>query len=220
MAPGIPAERRNPNVLNQQPRNGGPDYRQELVNRPAAATVNSRSKKKEIGGQFPGTLNGNKRSLLAEKMNINAKDVNLGTVEYDNGTLIFYAADGTSASLNPSDLNTDFADNSNWYDDICDGKVTATVTYKKGAKKGKTVELKDAQSAAWVASAPPDYAPQIQPISTMYDLICGAANEKYTPELSLVFPMFYRLYRMQWVNLGDFLSPSFKETIDQLVADG
>ena len=54
----------------------------------------------------------------------------------------------------------------------------------------------------------------------MFDLICGAANERYTPELSLVFPMFYRLYRMQWVNLGDFLAPSFKEVIDKLVADG
>jgi len=153
-------------------------------------------------------------------MNVDAQRVDLGTVEYDAGTLIFYAADGKSAALNPSDLNTDFADNSNWYDDICDGKVSATITYKTGNKKGTSVELNDAQSAAWIATAPPDYAPQIQPISTMYDLVCGAANTKYTPELSLIFPMFYRLYRMQWVNLGDFLAPSFKEAIDKLIKEG
>jgi len=125
---------------------------------------------------------------------------------------------GKALSRLASSLNTkaDFADNSNWYDDICDGRITATI---KAKDSGKEYRLTDAKSAAWVASAPPDYAPQIQPISTMFDLICGAANESYDSELSLVFPMMYRLYRMQWVNLGDFLSPSFKETIDKLVKE-
>jgi hypothetical protein len=143
--------------------------------------------------------------------------VNLGSLEYDDGALIFYAADGKSASLNPSDLNTNFADNSNWYDDICDGRITATLISKVD---GSRIELNDAHSAAWVVTAPPDYAPQIQPIATMYDILVGASSEKFPPEFSLVFPMLYRLYRMQWVNLGDFLSPSFKETIDKLTADG
>ncbi len=219
LAPGISAKRRNPNVLNQELRSGGPDYRKELVNNPSPGTVTSRAKRKVLNGQFPNN-NSTKKSLLAQKMNVDVQKVDLGTIEYDEGTLIFYAADGKSAALNPSDLNNDFADNSNWYDDICDGRVTASITYKKGRKKGKTVELNDSSSAAWIATAPPDYAPQVQPISTMFDLITGAANERFTPELSLIFPMFYRLYRMQWVNLGDFLSPSFKEVIDQLTSEG
>ncbi len=219
LAPGISAKRRNPNVLDQEPRNGGPNYRKELVNNPSPVSVSNRSKRKVITGQFPSSVHSSK-SLLAETMNVSEQEVDLGTIEYDEGTLIFYGADGKSAALNPSDLNTDFADNSNWYDDICDGKVTATITYKNGKQKGKTVHLEDPLSAAWIATTPPDYAPQIQPISTMYDLIAGAANERYTPELSLVFPMFYRLYRMQWVNLGDFLAPSFRETIDQLIEEG
>lgn len=213
IAPGVGAKRRNPNVLNQGLREEGAyDYREELVNRPKEVTVNESNKRQNIEGQFPFTENG-ETSKLAASLNTTAKKVQLGTAEYDEGTLIFYPADGISASLNPSDLNTDFADNSNWYDDICDGKVTAKITSKKD---GSNYELTDSNSAAWVASAPPDYAPQIQPISTMFDLVCGAANEQYEPELSLVFPMMYRLYRMQWVNLGDFLAPSFKETIDKL----
>ncbi len=219
LAPGVGAKRRNPNVLNQENRNGGPNYRKELVNNPSAVSVTGRAKRKVIHGQFPSNVYA-KKSYLAESMNVEEQEVNLGTIEYDQGTLIFYAADGKSAALNPSDLNNDFADNSNWYDDICDGRVTASITYKNGELAGTTVELNDSTSAAWIATAPPDYAPQIQPISTMYDLIAGAANERYQPELSLVFPMFYRFYRMQWVNLGDFLAPSFKETIDKLIEEG
>lgn len=216
IAPGVGAKRRNPNVLDQGQRvDGGYDYRKELVNSPGAVHVDREDKRQEICGQFPFTKTG-KRSLLAASLHAKEKQVKLGTAEYDEGTLIFYPADGISASLNPSDLNTDFADNSNWYDDICDGRITASIKHKH---TGESYELVDSDSAAWVASAPPDYAPQIQPISTMFDLICGAANETYDHELSLVFPMMYRLYRMQWVNLGDFLAPSFKETIDKLIKD-
>jgi len=210
IAPGISTSRRNPNVLNEK-NGGGENIRKELVNSPEPVTVSSKNTKQEIGGQFPFPLHPEAKSKIAVAMNMDTKNVNLGTAEYDEGTLIFYPADGISAALNPSDLNTDFADNSNWYDDICDGRITAKVTID-----GHSYELNDAHSAAWVASAPPDYAPQIQPISTMYDLICGAANENSTTDFSLIFPTLYRLYRMQWVNVSDFLAPSFREVIDQL----
>lgn len=212
IAPGISTTRRNPNVLNETLINPKDEnYRKELVNSPSAVTVSSENTKKEIGGQFPFPLHSNSESIIAQKMKMDAKDVNLGTVEYDKGTLIFYPANGVSAALNPSDLNTDFADNSNWYDDICDGRVTAKVTID-----GKTYELNDSDTAAWVATTPPDYAPQIQAISTMYDLISGIENKEYTTDFSLIFPVLYRLYRMQWVNASDFLDPSFRQVIDQL----
>ena len=212
IAPGISTSRRNPNVINEQKINSiDENYRKELVNSPGPISVNSERYKKKIGGKFPFPLHPEGKSKIAAAMNTESKDVNLGTIEYDKGTLIFYPGDGVSAALNPSDLNTDFADNSNWYDDICDGRITAKVTIN-----GKTHHLNDAKSAAWVASAPPDYAPQIQPISTMYDLICGAANENTATDFSLIFPVLYRLYRMQWVNASDFLAPSFREVIDQL----
>ncbi|CAM1367545.1 LodA/GoxA family CTQ-dependent oxidase [Tenacibaculum xiamenense] len=215
IAPGIDALQRNPNVLNKKKSNPkSENFRKELVNSPAPVTVSSSAieQRKVISGKFPFPIEDHgKESLLAKVLGTDSKTVNLGTVEYHDGTLIFYPADGISASLNPSDLNTDFADNSNWYDDICDGRVTAKVTIGS-----KTYELNDAQSSAWIATAPPDYAPQIQPLSTMYDLVCGTVNRSYQTDFSLIFPVLYRLYRMQWVNLSDFLSPSFREVIDQL----
>ncbi|CAL2084807.1 conserved protein of unknown function [Tenacibaculum sp. 190524A05c] len=216
IAPGISTSRRNPNVLNEQLINNKDyDYRQELVNSPSPTTINSTNTSPvKLGGKFPFPLKGETDSKIAAAMNLDARDVNLGAVEYDEGSLIFYPGDGISAALIPSDLNTDFADNSNWYDDICDGKITAKVTMN-----GNTYELNDADSAAWVATAPPDYAPQIQPLSTMYDLICGIASEDFTTDFSLIFPVLYRLYRMQWVNLSDFLAPSFRETIDELTPE-
>ncbi|MFT5778197.1 MAG: hypothetical protein ACI837_001153 [Crocinitomicaceae bacterium] len=218
IAPGISASMRNPNVLDESKRKeGAENFRRELINRPKRAFVTKEHSRKAIGGSFPFVETEGLLSKIATKMNSKIKEVNLGTLEYHEGSLIFYGGDGKSASLNPSDLNTDFADNSNWYDDICDGRITAKITSKKTKE---VVELNDANSAAWIATAPPDYAPQIQPISTMYDLICGTANESYAPELSLVFPIFYRLYRMQWVNMGDFLAPSFREKIDKITADG
>ena len=214
LAPGVSAKRINPNVLNQELRTeNGYDYRKELVNHPDRESVNIDEKRRVFHGEFP-SKRGGRFSQLARSLNTSSKQVDLGTIEYDEGTLIFYPADGISASLNPSDLNTDFADNSNWYDDICDGRVTARICNKN---TGEVFDLTDKESSAWVASAPPDYAPQIQPISTMFDLVTGAANEEFENELALVFPMMYRLYRMQWVNLGDFLAPSFKETIDELI---
>ena len=212
IAPGIDASYRNPNVLKEK---GAFNNREELVNSPGPVSITDGEKPKKIQGYWPYPKD-NGVSKVAAQMGLNSQPVSLGTMEYDKGTLVFYGADGLSAALNPSDLNTDFADNSNWYDDICDGRITATIT----PKGGKPIHLNDADSAAWVASAPPDYAPQIQPISTMFDLIMGA-NDKdtYNTDFSLVFPMLYRLYRMQWVNLGDFLAPSFRETIDQLGDD-
>jgi hypothetical protein len=217
IAPGIGAAQRNPNVLDMGERlPDGYNYRKELVNNPAAVTVDQKNPRQSIPGQFPNAGGGG-QSLLAASLGTAPAQVDLGTLEYDEGVLIFYAADGVSASLNPSDLNTDFADNSNWYDDICDGRITATI---KSRSTGVTHRLDDAESAAWVVTAPPDYAPQIQPISTLYDIISGAGTNKYEPEFSLVFPMLYRLYRMQWVNLGDFLAPSFREVIDKLTQEG
>ena len=216
-APGIPAVQRNPNVLNMDQRlPHGYNYRKELVNNPPTVSVDQKNTRQTIPGQFPNAGR-HAESLLAKSLGTPPVQVDLGTIEYDEGTLIFYAADGVSASLNPSDLNTDFADNSNWYDDICDGRITASITSRS---TGVTHHLDDAWSAAWVATAPPDYAPQIQPISTMYDIISGAGTDKYTPEFSLVFPVLYRLYRMQWVNLGDFLAPSFREVIEKLTDEG
>ncbi|PHS04195.1 MAG: hypothetical protein COA88_14025 [Kordia sp.] len=230
IAPGISASSRNPNIPSEGMKGEGiPNSREELVNGPNYASVSLANEKMKIGGLFPFPRNGKNNSTIASKMRTVSKEVSLGTIEYDKdaanveheGSLIFYSGDGVSASLNPSDLNTDFADNSNWYDDICDGRVTAKVT---NLKTGDIFKLDGPEAAAWIATAPPDYAPQINPISSLYDLVTGADPEKLKTDnascLSMVLPLFFKFYQMQWVNLGDFLSPSFKEEIDKLTAAG
>lgn len=229
IAPGISASARNPNIPSEGvDQRGIPNSRKELVNGPNFGSVSLANSRMELEGLFPFPRVG-EVSNIATKMKTTPKTVKLGTIEYDedgsnpetNGSLIFYSGDGVSASLNPSDLNTDFADNSNWYDDICDGRVTAKLTPKGG---GETIILDGPEAAAWIASAPPDYAPQINPISSLYDLVTGAdSGEVKTDEasvLSMVLPLLFKFYQMQWVNLSDFLAPSFKEVIDQLVHKG
>ena len=229
IAPGISASSRNPNIPSEGVEEKGiPNSRKELVNGPNFGSVSLANNRMELEGLFPFPRVG-ETSNIANKMRTVPKSVKLGTIEYDedgsnpdtNGSLIFYSGDGVSASLNPSDLNTDFADNSNWYDDICDGRVTAKLTPRGG---GETIVLDGPEAAAWIASAPPDYAPQINPISSLYDLVTGAApGELKTDEascLSMVLPLFFKFYQMQWVNLSDFLAPSFKEVIDKLTYKG
>jgi hypothetical protein len=140
-------------------------------------------------------------------------DVRQGTIECDtDGSLIFYAGDGVSKALTASSLNTDFADNSNWYDDICDGQVTAKFTLKNSACE---VSINNGEDAAWIATAPVDYAPQIQPLSTLYDMVSGASEDidSLDTQFSDVFPILYRLYRMQWVNQADFADNSLNEAL-------
>jgi L-Lysine epsilon oxidase N-terminal/L-lysine epsilon oxidase C-terminal domain len=55
-----------------------------------------------------------------------------------------------------------FADNKNWFDDTSDGPVTATITLIDG-----TV----VESQAWVIVGPPDFAPGVVNLVTLYDLI-------------------------------------------------
>jgi hypothetical protein len=51
-----------------------------------------------------------------------------------------------------------FADNDNWYDDIADGPVTATIELADGTR---------AEATAWVIVGPPDFAPGITNLITL-----------------------------------------------------
>jgi hypothetical protein len=61
---------------------------------------------------------------------------------------------------------SDFANNNGWFDDIADGPVHATLTLQDGSRV--RVEGDD---GAWVASAPPDFAPGLRPIRSMWDTL-------------------------------------------------
>jgi hypothetical protein len=94
----------------------------------------------------------------------------------------------------------DFANNDGWYDDICDGPVTAEVRIA-----GETIPVEP----AWVASAPPNYAPDLLAVRTLYDLIYDVhvrEGRLSRPEVvsfrDHVFPILRRMCELQWVNAG------------------
>lgn len=109
--------------------------------------------------------------------------VPLGELRTDAaGRLLVLGGFGHAASTRPDNPigggqdETDFwVDNDNWYDDVSDGPVTATVTLP--VADGRTIEVTDAQDAAWVIVAPPDFAPGIRAIVTLYDVIREVALE-------------------------------------------
>ena len=89
--------------------------------------------------------------------------VKLGHVRTDDqGRLIVFPADGMSDSAMRQNPIDNFADNDGWYDDWADGWVKADVTID-----GKAIPVE----SAWVACCGPNYAPEIQPFMTMYDVV-------------------------------------------------
>ena len=64
----------------------------------------------------------------------------------------------------------DFANNDNWFDDVSDGPVTATVTGLAGAAGPL------AAAPAWVICLPPDFAPPIESVTTLYEVLFQVAG--------------------------------------------
>src|SRR5207302_1804770 len=87
--------------------------------------------------------------------------------------LLVFGGNGQSASnsLTPDiDRISDYANNDTWFDDVADGPVTATVTFADG-----TVETLDGVKGAWVTVAPPDFAPSVGVVITLYDTLWDVA---------------------------------------------
>jgi hypothetical protein len=128
------------------------------------------------------------------------EQVYLGELRTDDaGRLVFLGGRGVSASVDHSPPPT-FANNDGWHDDTADGPVTATVTIG-----GSAVPV----DPAWVVVAPPNYAPDLVTVRTMYDLLYDVnvqAGILPLPErVSFtrdVYPIFERLAGLQWVNRG------------------
>ena len=96
-----------------------------------------------------------------------------------------------------------WANNDFWYDDVSDGPVTAQVTLPDGSKR----DIDDPKNTAWVIVSPPKYAPAIQPIITLYDVIRDAAVKgKWIKDYADVayyrdiYPVLCRAADTAWVN--------------------
>ncbi|MGH9278114.1 MAG: LodA/GoxA family CTQ-dependent oxidase, partial [Acidimicrobiales bacterium] len=126
--------------------------------------------------------------------------VYLGELRTDEaGRLLVLGGRGVSASYDGSPATT-FANNDKWHDDVSDGPVTADVVVG-----GRRVPV----DPAWVVTAPPNYAPDVIGVRTMYDLILDAfvsADRLPFPEqvsfTEHIEPILARLCNLQWVNQG------------------
>ncbi|MFL6245359.1 MAG: LodA/GoxA family CTQ-dependent oxidase [Thermoanaerobaculia bacterium] len=126
--------------------------------------------------------------------------VYLGELRTDDaGRVIVLGGRGVSASYDKSKAIT-FANNEGWHDDVSDGPVTATVTWK-----GQELSV----DPAWVIVAPPNYGPMQKSVRTMWDLMRDVAiTAKKLPKPPRpsferdIRPLFERMTRLQWVNAG------------------
>jgi hypothetical protein len=160
--------------------------RDQLVIDPGARTIQGRDRSgpqyRFASGEFCG------------------KRVYLGELRTDDaGRLVFLGGRGVSGSSDGSPATT-FANNDKWHDDVCDGPVTAEVTVE-----GRPVPV----DPAWVVVAPPNYAPDVVGVRTMYDLLydtyvqCGWIAFPQPVSFSRhILPLLERLAGLQWVNHG------------------
>ncbi|MEU6760606.1 LodA/GoxA family CTQ-dependent oxidase [Streptomyces sp. NPDC046685] len=126
--------------------------------------------------------------------------VYLGELRTDGaGRLIFLGGRGVAESVDHKAAET-FANNDGWYDDISDGPVTAEVRVD-----GRALPV----DPAWVVVGPPNYAPELKSVRTLYDLVRDAftatgalpepAQVSFTRD---ILPILRRLCDLQWVNQG------------------
>ncbi|MDU8910758.1 LodA/GoxA family CTQ-dependent oxidase [Aestuariicoccus sp. MJ-SS9] len=128
--------------------------------------------------------------------------VYLGELKTDEkGRLIVLGGRGHSASHDGSPAIT-FANNEGWHDDTSDGPVHAHVTYEGARLKVEP---------AWVVCAPPNYAPLIKSVRTMWDLMrdtainAGLLARPERPSFQHdIRPIFERMTHLEWVNQGFF----------------
>lgn len=146
------------------------------------------------------------------------RSVYLGELRTDgHGRLLVFGGRGESDSVDPDNPLTNFSNNDGWCDDTADGPVAATLTLPDG--RSFTAD------PAWVIVAPPKFAPDLDSLVTLDDVVHEVAvAQQWTSESSDVefyrdvFPLLRRACRYGWVNAtsyrahaapaaGNFLDP-------------
>ena len=131
-------------------------------------------------------------------------DVPLGDLLTDReGRLIVLGGFGSSRSVTPRPLK-DFVNNDGWCDDVSDGPVRATIQL---TRSGDRLEAE----SAWVIVAPPDFAPGIESVVTLYDVVYSIMSKSVAPSLAVtpdtvvsfsrdIYPILRRVSTLHWVS--------------------
>ncbi len=200
VAPGLPGQKRNPYFVSDA-------QREEMLVIDGGATT--------ISGQ-----NATSDAMEGLFYNRAEKPVKLGHLQTDDkGRLLVIPPDGVSESPVNAGI-TSFADNNGWHDDWCDGPVSATVTIPGYGEMEA--------DGAWIACVGPNFAPEIPPVSTLYDVIQNMNVDAGWAERPAqvyfrrdIYPTLQRLGLMKWiteaallrqgwlVDIGDFTDPAY-----------
>ncbi|MEL6887972.1 MAG: CTQ-dependent glycine oxidase GoxA, partial [Pseudomonadota bacterium] len=207
LAPGLPSKKRNQYFVSDQ------DREENLIIDGGALDISGlgvNPRGTDPAYRFEGTFWGGQADSAT---------VGLGQLRTDEaGRLLVVPPDGVSNSPANAAI-TSFADNDAWHDDWCDGPVTAQVIIG-----GEVFEAEP----SWVACVGPNFAPEIPPISTMYDVVEDMnvqAGWSEMPDLPLsfmtyIYPTFRRVALMEWVTqaanlrrgwmaIGDLRDPDY-----------
>lgn len=125
----------------------------------------------ELTAEFP-PIAGASKSVSQTNVSkfLDQKEVLLGQLKTDSqGRLIVIGGSGVSERV-PHQPNEqmDFADNDAWFDDTSDGSIEATIKIH-GESTPRNL------SPSWIIIAPPDYAPEVKAVSTLYDVAKSVA---------------------------------------------
>ena len=135
---------------------------------PGVAPITDRSQL--IIDPGPRTLSGTNQKAVFDTGSFLGTPVPLGEIRTDTkGRLVVLGGFGRSGSPLGVPLAT-FANNDRWFDDVSDGPVTATVRFGRSRRLNAL--------PAWVINAPPDFAPAVESVTTLYDLLVQVAVDK------------------------------------------
>jgi hypothetical protein len=153
----------------------------------------------------PRTLDGPSQAAGFNTGHFLGVEVPLGEMQTDDaGRLLILGGFGGSASVPPGaplatggDNNgNNFANNDLWHDDVSDGPVTAAVTLN-----GMVTPLTAAP--AWVICPPPDFAPPVDSVTTLYDALFERSGLPAPVKPSFrndIYPILERVLRLTRVN--------------------
>jgi L-Lysine epsilon oxidase N-terminal/L-lysine epsilon oxidase C-terminal domain len=156
-------------------------------------------------------------------------------IEAGTGRLLILGGFGTSAAVDGSSISG-FAENDGWFDDVSDGPVSAAVVL--------TDRSSPPVKPAWVVVAPPDFAPGVTNLVSLYDTLYAQAISRGFAARTVipappavpsypdhVLPILLRVLGYQWVNAyarqghgpggpGDFTSTADWPDLGDPAADG
>jgi L-Lysine epsilon oxidase N-terminal/L-lysine epsilon oxidase C-terminal domain len=138
-------------------------------------------------------------NVLLDQGRFMGKSVPLGQISMEpSGRLLVLGGFGNSASIGSHPIDN-FADNDEWHDDVSDGPVRARVRFASG-------QVVDAVPA-WIIVTPPDFAPEITNLVTLYDVLqdLGVSRGILSAPTRISFekhvrPILERAMGYQWVN--------------------